>query len=356
MAEREHVVNIVDSKTGSVSSQTVRVQDHDVVGKLEDLLPDFELPFFIKNAVREIDQQDTFEEAFDKDDVVTVLLGAHDDEPERGGKTVRFEDCSKTTPIFIMKTLGSETPVFFDKTDQRELKFNKIRNWAKEVEIWRKTNEDIEGEPLYKGNLYKLPMDDKDVKYTIFDDNLQRLLSDGTRQEIAPCPVKEEKRLERLFYKKPKGNRFNVNFSNAGTNDLMIFTGPNDDFSECLVKGGAQVNITVRKRKNLFEFGVSYNISQWQEDKTALTCTFNASEFENMKMIQITYEDGQIKAVAVLTDTFTDLEQIGTKTYRESDRINQRWYKENVPAWIKTGCIGLGAVANTVEVFANLCG
>ena len=157
MAEREHVVNIVgkyniscnlqkstynftliDSKTGSVSSQTVRVQDHDVVGKLEDLLPDFELPFFIKNGVREINHEEIFEEAFDEGDVVSVFLGANDDEPERAiSKEVQFDDCSNTNPKVIVMTLGSKTPEFFDKTNMKSLKFNKITNWSNEVEIWR---------------------------------------------------------------------------------------------------------------------------------------------------------------------------------------------------------------------------
>ena len=96
----------------------------------------------------------------------------------------------------------------------------------------------------------------------------------------------------------------------------MIFTGPKDDFSEWTLKGGEKQTFTVRKKNNQFEFGVSYGISHWQENEMAPTCTFNASEFENMKRIQITSEDGQIKAYAVLTDNVTALEQLGTKTYR----------------------------------------
>ena len=54
------------------------------------------------------------------------------------------------------------------------------------------------------------------MKYMILDDSLQRLQSDGTRQEIPPISVKEEKRLERVFYKIPKGKELKVEFSNEG--------------------------------------------------------------------------------------------------------------------------------------------
>ena len=58
--------------------------------------------------------------------------------------------------------------------------------------------------------------DDKDLKYMIFDESLQRLQSDGSREEIPACSVTKEKRLERVFYKEPKGKKINVDFSNEG--------------------------------------------------------------------------------------------------------------------------------------------
>ena len=59
--------------------------------------------------------------------------------------------------------------------------------------------------------------DDKDKTYKIYDDKLERLLNDGTRLEIAPCPPGElGPVLEEAFYKVPTGRTFKVKFSNEG--------------------------------------------------------------------------------------------------------------------------------------------
>jgi len=352
MSPNTYIVNIIDCPTGDVSGLTVDFEGEEKVQKLAELLnADQDGSLFFRNQIQDVDYDETFEDAFEPEDSITVFRNYDSQEPDRAGKKIQMRNNCSDEIIAVVMNLMTEKPVFFDNEVLKTLRFLKLGNWHNRVKIYRK-RESFEGEAVYFGRTYELPLDVNDHEYRVQDENLERITRDGTIHQVDHSPAEEDKKFERDFSKPSTGPKFKVPFKNVGTDDLVIVTGKKESYNDWIVKAGETTRFCVQKnQKGIYEFGLSAEVMRYKNEKEVQALMFNAQEYDNVKLINIAQTaEPRLSAEVVLTDnTAHSIDNIRTKHYRDSDRISKKdWLKWILPNTIKAGGKGLGAAVGCV--------
>jgi len=262
-----------------------------------------------------------------------------------GGK--KFKNCSDDLVILMDK---KKRPFFLEKKDEHCLQMRAL-DFFPTVVVFRKQDEKIHGERVFKGQKYKIP---KDVLYIKIDKDRVYKINDKGIEENLQQIGDEITKLEPVF-EKPVGRNLPLEFHNLDENNLHVITGSRLSFQSIEIPAGEKKMVNVKSdfNRTKYDFGVAA-VGRVLNPVTG-SREFSATMFglcSGGKMVKIDKtSEGFTASIEKPDGTETKVAQKGAKTFNETERLCKKellhWLKQGVESIV--GAVAGGAVGGAVE-------